>query len=79
MARGKRQPERVEVIAPQVAPTPVIQPGAATVQVRCGACRFFVGDERGVCHRFPPPNDYSPPRMPPTLSDLWCGEFEVRP
>lgn len=66
MARGRQS-----TTAPQAAPAAPVEP-AAPVQPRCGACRFYAG---GCCHRYPPPNDYLPPRMPPTLAHLWCGEF----
>lgn len=74
MARGKRG--GVAALAAGVA-----EAVAPTIEPRCGACRYFAASQGvagpGACHRFPPPNDYSPPRMPPTLAHLWCGEFEA--
>ena len=58
--------------------TPGIPAKSAEPETRvvpaCRACAFYV-DATASCHRYPPTADFSPPRMPKTAPDLWCGEF----
>lgn len=67
-AREERPPGEVPM---------VVAPEAAVPS--CRACAYYHGGERGGdCHRYPPPTDYLPPRMPQTLPTLWCGEFRAK-